>query len=98
MELTGIEPVTSGLQTQPITRPHLTRIDRIGMTEPKSTFLSHVIRHRSTTVRSHRARTAAAQIGNTVRASRMGDGDEHRTIGGACQCVCWSEIAGSAGV
>jgi hypothetical protein len=35
MERTGIEPVTSGLQTQSITRLHLTAIDRIGMTEPK---------------------------------------------------------------
>jgi hypothetical protein len=38
MERTGIEPVTSGLQTQPITRPHLTPTDRIGMVEPKSTL------------------------------------------------------------
>jgi len=29
MERTGIEPVTSGLQTQPIVRRHLTRSDRI---------------------------------------------------------------------
>jgi hypothetical protein len=60
MERTGIEPVTSGLQTQPIARPHLTPIDRIGMTEPNSGFSSNVIRHRSTAVRSHSARTAAA--------------------------------------
>jgi hypothetical protein len=36
VDRTGIEPVTSGLQTHPIARPHLARIDRIGMTEPKS--------------------------------------------------------------
>jgi hypothetical protein len=60
MERTGIEPVTSGLQTHPITRPHLTQTDKIGMTEPNSAFSSNVTRHRSTAVRSHRARTAAA--------------------------------------
>jgi len=36
MERTGIEPVTSGLQTHPIARRHLTQTDRIGMTEPYS--------------------------------------------------------------
>jgi hypothetical protein len=36
MERAGFEPAASGLQTHPIARPHLTRIDRIGMTEPKS--------------------------------------------------------------
>jgi hypothetical protein len=41
MERTGIEPVTSGLQTQPIARPHLTQTNRIGMTEPKSAFASN---------------------------------------------------------
>jgi hypothetical protein len=60
MERTGIEPVTSGLQTQPIARPHLTPADGIDMTEPKSAFSSNVSRHGSTAVRSHRARTAAA--------------------------------------
>jgi hypothetical protein len=60
VERTGIEPVTSGLQTHPITRPHPTPTDRIGMTEPNSAIASNVIRHRSTAVRSHRARTAAA--------------------------------------
>jgi hypothetical protein len=40
MERTGIEPVTSGLQIHPITRPHLTPTDRNGMTEPKSAFSS----------------------------------------------------------
>jgi hypothetical protein len=60
MERTGIEPVTSGLQTHPIARPHLTPIDRIGMTEPKSALSSNATRHRSTAVRSHSARTAAA--------------------------------------
>jgi hypothetical protein len=42
MERTGIEPVTSGLQTHPIARPHLTQTDRIGMTEPKSALSSNV--------------------------------------------------------
>jgi hypothetical protein len=60
MERTGIEPVTSGLQTHPIARPHLTPIDRIGMTEPKSAVAPDVARHGSTAVRSHRARTGAA--------------------------------------
>jgi hypothetical protein len=60
MERTGIEPVTSGLQTHPIIRRYLTPIDRIGMTEPKSAFSANVARHHSTAVRSHRARTAAA--------------------------------------
>jgi hypothetical protein len=60
VERTGIEPVTSGLQTRPIARPHLTPIDRIGMTEPKSAVVPDVARHRSTAIRSHLARTAAA--------------------------------------
>jgi hypothetical protein len=42
VERTGIEPVTSGLQTQPIARPHLTPTDRIGMTEPKSAVMPNV--------------------------------------------------------
>jgi hypothetical protein len=60
MERTGIEPVTSGLQTHAITRPNPTATDRIGMTEPNSAFASNVIRHGSTAVRSHGADTAAA--------------------------------------
>ena|SRR6266511_79772 len=59
-----IEPVTSGLQTQPITRRQLTVTDRIGMTEPKPASTPDVTRHRSTGVRSHRARTVAVQEGN----------------------------------
>jgi hypothetical protein len=58
MERTGIEPVTSGLQTQPIVRRHLTRTDRIGMTEPKSALSPNVAGRRSIAVRSHRAGTA----------------------------------------
>jgi hypothetical protein len=42
MERAGFEPAASDLQTQPITRPHLTRIDRIGMTEPKSAVMPNV--------------------------------------------------------
>jgi hypothetical protein len=42
MERTGIEPVTSGLQTQPIARPHLTPTNRIGMTEPYLAISSNV--------------------------------------------------------
>jgi hypothetical protein len=64
MERTGIEPVTSGLQTHPITRLRLTRTNRISMTEPKSACVSNVGRHRWTRVRSHRARTADAATGN----------------------------------
>jgi hypothetical protein len=64
MERTGIEPVTSGLQSHPMARLHLTPINRIGMAEPKSAFSPNLARHRSTPVRSHRAGTGAAQIGN----------------------------------
>jgi hypothetical protein len=60
MERAGLEPATSGLQTLPIARPHLTQTDKIGMTEPKSAFPPNEARHGSTAVRSHRARTAAA--------------------------------------
>jgi hypothetical protein len=42
MERAGLEPATSGLQTQPITRPHLTPTDRIGMTELNSTMSPNV--------------------------------------------------------
>jgi hypothetical protein len=42
VERTGIEPVTSGLQTHPITRPRLTATDGIGMTEPYSAVLPNV--------------------------------------------------------
>jgi len=55
MERAGLEPATSGLQTHPIARPHLTPIDRIGMAEPKSAVAPNVARHGSTAVRSHRA-------------------------------------------
>jgi hypothetical protein len=60
MERTGIEPVTSGLQSHPVGRHHLTPINRIGMTKPKSSFSSNVARQRWTAVRLHRACTAAA--------------------------------------
>jgi hypothetical protein len=60
MERTGIEPVTSGLQTHPIVRHRLTRTNKIGMFEPKSAGSPNSARHGSTAVRSHRARTAAA--------------------------------------
>jgi hypothetical protein len=42
MERAGLEPVTSGLQTQPIARHHLTAIDRNGMNEPNSAFSPNV--------------------------------------------------------
>jgi hypothetical protein len=42
MERTGIEPVTSGLQTHPIARPHLTPTDKIGMTEQYSAISPNV--------------------------------------------------------
>jgi hypothetical protein len=60
MERAGFEPAASGLQTHPIARPHLTPTDRIGTPELKLAFSSNATRHRSTVVRSHRARTAAA--------------------------------------
>jgi hypothetical protein len=72
MERAGLEPATSGLQTHPITRPHLTRTNRIGMFEPKTASSSNVIRHGSTAVRSHRARTAAAEAGNNKLSSECG--------------------------
>jgi hypothetical protein len=57
MERTGIEPVTSGLQSQSIARRRLTLTDKIAMTEPNFVFSANLIRHGSTPVRSHRART-----------------------------------------
>jgi hypothetical protein len=60
VERTGIEPVTSGLQTQPITRPRLTRTNKTGMNEPNRSFPANVTRHSSTEVRSHRARTGGS--------------------------------------
>ncbi len=60
LERTGIEPVTSDLQTHPIARPHLTPTDKIGMTERKSLLSANLAQRRSTAVRSHRARIAAA--------------------------------------
>jgi hypothetical protein len=42
MERAGFEPAASGLQTHPITRPHLTPTDRIGMTEPYSALWPNV--------------------------------------------------------
>jgi hypothetical protein len=57
MERTGIEPVTSGLQTHPIARPHLTPVYRIGMTEPNQPFRRTTL----DTVRRRPARTALAR-------------------------------------
>jgi hypothetical protein len=71
MERTGIEPVTFGLQTHPISRPHLTPIDRNGMAEPESPILSDVARHGSTAVRSHRARTPGVSMGNASPPARQ---------------------------
>jgi hypothetical protein len=73
MERAGFEPAASGLQTQPITRPRLTSIDRIGMTEPRLAISTNVIRHRSTPVRSHRARTVAASTDNPCECSATED-------------------------
>jgi hypothetical protein len=67
MERAGFEPAASDLQTRPIARRRMTRANRIGMTEPKSALLANLARHRWTTVRSHRARTAAAEVGNDPR-------------------------------
>jgi hypothetical protein len=81
MERTGIEPVTSGLQTQPIARPHLTPTDRIGMTEPYSA----ICRTSPDTVRRRSARTALARPVPTwativrsrrTRARRSGEGGD----------------------
>jgi hypothetical protein len=60
MERAGLEPATSGLQTHPIARPHLTPIYRIGMTELKSALSSNVHLTEFEAVRSHGARTATA--------------------------------------
>jgi hypothetical protein len=68
MERAGFEPAPSGLQTHLIAQLHLTPTDRIGMTEPKSAVPPNAARHRSTAVRSHLARTAAAYMGN-IRAA-----------------------------
>ena len=57
MERTGIEPVTSGLQTRPIARPHLTTTYRIRMSEPKIGVRTDVARHDAT----EPARTALAR-------------------------------------
>jgi hypothetical protein len=42
MERAGLEPATSGLQTHPIARPHLTPTDRIGMTKRYLAISSNV--------------------------------------------------------
>jgi hypothetical protein len=60
MERAGLEPATSGLQTHPNARPELTPVDQSSVVELSSRFSSNAARHRSTVVRSHRARTAAA--------------------------------------
>jgi len=57
-------PRLSGLQSHRGNRRHPTRPDQTRMVEPSSLFLANVTRHRSTTLRSHRARTAAAWLGN----------------------------------
>jgi hypothetical protein len=60
IERTGIEPVTSGLQTHLDTRRHPTPTDQTSMVEPNSCLSSDRTRHRSTGLCSHRARTAGA--------------------------------------
>jgi hypothetical protein len=60
MERTGIEPVTSGLQSHQEARRHLTGTDQKRMVEPRLLLSSNSTRHRSTALRSHRARTAGA--------------------------------------
>jgi hypothetical protein len=77
MERTGIEPVTSGLQTHPIARPHLTPTDRTRMAEPKLNAPANDARQRSTAVRSHLARTAAAYMGNAPGTCGIGIGLHH---------------------
>jgi hypothetical protein len=73
MERAEFEPAASGLQTHPIARPGLTPTDRIGMAEPKSASPANEARHRSTAVRSHRARMGAAYMGN-IRAHGLSFG------------------------
>jgi hypothetical protein len=73
MERAGFEPAASDLQTHPIARPRLTPTDRIGMAEPKSASPANEARHRSTAVRSHRARMGAAYMGN-IRAHSLSFG------------------------
>jgi hypothetical protein len=64
VERAGIEPATSGLQTQPIGRPHLTVTDRTGKAKQKSVLSANLAPPRLTAVRSHRTRTGAAWTGN----------------------------------
>jgi hypothetical protein len=59
-ERAQLEPATSGLQTHPNARRHLTLANETRMAEPNLIFLSNNTRHRSTAFRSHRARPAAA--------------------------------------
>lgn len=68
MERAGLEPATSGLQSQPTPRPHLTPTNRTGMSEAKLADSLNVARRRSTSVRSHGARTAAAEMDNGAQA------------------------------
>jgi hypothetical protein len=69
VERTGIEPVTSGLQTHPIARPHLTPTDRIGMTEPNRSSR----RTPPDTARQHSARTCS----HRCRLTRQRSGVQH---------------------
>jgi hypothetical protein len=81
MERAGFEPAPSDLQTQPIARPHLTRTNKIGMTEAHSAFC----RTSPDTVRRRSARTALARAVPTwatimrssrTRARRSGEGGD----------------------
>jgi hypothetical protein len=88
VERTGIEPVTSGLQSHPIARPRLTPSDRMGMTESKLASTSDFARHRSTVVRSHGARTTAASGGNETSAGTRRPGADASKL-----AACWKACA-----
>jgi hypothetical protein len=75
MERTGIEPVTSGLQTHHRTRHHPTPADQTRMVESISRSRPNVGRPPSTTIRSHRARTDVSYLGNEDPAATQLLGD-----------------------
>jgi len=67
-------PKTSKLQSHQDARHQPTRTDQTRMVEPSSRFSSNATRRRSTALRSHRARIAAARIGNTYERLRPSRG------------------------
>ena len=57
MERAGLEPATSGLQTQPGTKHRPTPTNETGVVEPIAGISSYVSRRHSTALCSHRACT-----------------------------------------